>query len=322
MTRSLSPLAAFDINEDGRATAITEAWPDAKPGTGARWRWLHLELSDPNMATWVQEHLPPVAANALVQAETRPRCDAHDGGIILNLRGVNMNPGQETDDMVSLRLWVTDRLIVSSRLRKIFAVDEIRKEAVAGTAPASPDAFLQRLVEGLTDRLEAVSLSLEDATDALEDAILEEDDLQATALAPTRRKVIRIRRYVGPQREALHRLTQSDNILVGPHSRQLLAESANRATRIVEELDSVSARLTALQDHLYAEHSARMSRNGYVLSVVAAIFLPLGFLTGLFGMNVAGMPGTEWAHAFAVVSMIMALIGVGLFALFRVLKWL
>ncbi|MGB8623837.1 MAG: CorA family divalent cation transporter, partial [Paracoccaceae bacterium] len=99
MAQSITPLAAFDVMADGRAVPLSEPWPGPEPADGAHWRWLHLDLTDPALAGWARAHLPPIAASALLQAETRPRCDTLGDGLIVNLRGVNMNPGQDTDDM-------------------------------------------------------------------------------------------------------------------------------------------------------------------------------------------------------------------------------
>ncbi len=63
-------------------------------------------------------------------------------------------------------------------------------------------------------------------------------------------------------------------------------------------------------------------RNSYVLSIVAAIFLPLGFLTGLFGVNIGGMPGTEAALAFWLLTSVSVVIGIALFLIFKFSKWL
>lgn len=90
----------------------------------------------------------------------------------------------------------------------------------------------------------------------------------------------------------------------------------------MEELDAVAARLTALNDHLDARRGMAMARNGYVLSVVAAVFLPLGFLNGLFGVNVAGMPGVAWPWAFALLAGANVAVGAGLLLFFRALRWL
>ncbi|MBN2905837.1 MAG: zinc transporter ZntB [Rhodobacteraceae bacterium] len=320
MTGALHPIFALDITADGTARAAPDTGP--APGPGARWRWVHCDLGDAGLPGWAHAHLPAVAATALVQAETRPRCTPHGAGVILNLRGVNLNPGQDAADMVSLRLWVSDTLVVSVRMRRVFAIDTLRREAEAGDAPPDPGAFLCRLADLLTDRLEEVSLGLEDATDALEEAILGEDHERAADLAPTRRTAIRLHRYVGPQREALARLARIGAPLLQPDQQVLMSETANRVTRAVEELTGVTARLAALHDHLDAFHSARLGRNGYVLSVVAAIFLPLSFLTGLFGVNVAGMPGLAWPWAFAVLCVANLALGVALYAIFRALRWL
>ncbi len=315
------PIAAFDVTPDGRATPLEGEAPGPEPAKGGAYRWLHFDVADPGLAGWVAEHLPAVAAAALLQAETRPRCDQHEAGLILNLRGINLNTGAETDDMVSLRMWVTEKLIVSARVRRVFAADDLRQAMVAGTGPASTADWLAALSKSLTDRIEEASLDLDDHTSALEDELMTGEAANPAALMPLRRQAIRLRRYVGPQREALDRLAQTDAPLVNAAERTRLREIANRTMRSVEELDAVTQRLQALQEHVHAQRAEAMTRNGFVLSIVAAIFLPLGFLTGLFGVNVAGMPGATWPWAFATLSAGMLLIGIALYILFRHLRW-
>ncbi len=109
--------------------------------------------------------------------------------------------------------------------------------------------------------------------------------------------------------------------MIGRTERIKLREITNRTMRSVEELDAVSQRLQALQEHVQAQRAEAMSRNGFVLSIVAAIFLPLGFLTGLFGVNVAGMPGAQWPWAFAALSAGMLVFGIALYVYFRHLRW-
>jgi zinc transporter len=97
---------------------------------------------------------------------------------------------------------------------------------------------------------------------------------------------------------------------------------AKGTARIVEELDASYDRLGVLQDHLDGQIAERQNAASYVLSVVAAIFLPLGFLTGLFGVNVGGMPGMNSSIAFAILCISMVAIGALLWYLFRRIKWL
>ncbi|MFV2051333.1 zinc transporter ZntB [Aliiroseovarius sp. YM-037] len=288
----------------------------------AGFRWLHLDLRDQGLPPWIREHLPDIAGRALLQSETRPRCERFEDGLILNLRGVNLNPESDPEDMVSLRLWVTGNAIVSARMRKVWAVDAIREAAEAGTAPESVGRFLAELANGLTSRIETVSVGLEEQTDELEETISEGRPLPTGKLGRIRQAVIKMRRFINPQREAIAALAALEGWIITPDEQALLRETANRTRRIVEELDATRDRLSALQDNIDAERAHALSRNSYVLSVVAAIFLPLGFLTGLFGVNVAGMPGTATPQAFWVLTVCSIAVGLALFLIFKFSKWL
>ena len=72
-----------------------------------------------------------------------------------------------------------------------------------------------------------------------------------------------------------------------------------------------------IQDSMTTLLAERMNRTMLVLSIVAAIFLPLGLLTGLLGINVGGIPGTESPYAFWIVVLLLIVIGAGQIWLFR-----
>ncbi len=312
-----NPIAAFDIAKDGTAHPA----PDTAPNGPASYRWLHFDMSDPALPAWMTTHLPAIPAAAMLQTETRPRTEIFDQGVLINLRAVNLNAGQDSDDMVSVRMWMSKGLVVTARFRKVFAIDEIRQAADSGSAPASPAEFLTRLVNGLTRRIEDHAVHCDDATVVLEDAMLDGAPQDPTALAQLRRQIIRTKRFVSPQRDAVAGLENTSDSIVPKHQRALLREDANLLKRSVEQLGELQDRLSTLADHYDADNAAKIGRHGHILSIVAAIFLPLGFLTGLFGMNVAGLPGTQWPYAFAALSGLMLIIGFGLYLLFRLLKW-
>ena len=67
--------------------------------------------------------------------------------------------------------------------------------------------------------------------------------------------------------------------------------------------------------------AGKLNKNMYVLSVISAIFLPLGFLTGLFGINIGGIPGVEDPNAFWVFSGILVVIVSLQIWIFKKLGW-
>jgi zinc transporter len=141
-------------------------------------------------------------------------------------------------------------------------------------------------------------------------------------LVDLRRVAISLRRYVAPQRDALNRLSQLDEAWLDERVRGRLRETVDHVTRITEQLDEVRERSAVVQDELMNRLSQRMERTMYVLTVVATIMLPLGFLTGLLGINVAGIPGTETSWAFWAVCGILAAVAVVEVWVLRRLKWL
>ncbi|QBF33129.1 zinc transporter ZntB [Thalassococcus sp. S3] len=308
-------LFAFDIWPDGRAEPARDT---ALDGPGAL-RWRHFELNDPALRDWAAAHLPAIPADALVQPETRPRCDIYDDGLILNLRGVNLNPGADVDEMVSLRLWVTAHAIVSVRVRRVFALDDVRERTLAGEAPPDVGAFLALLLQGLAHRTRDVVLDLEAEIERLEDGYELEDTIDHRALKAPRRAVIRLLRYMTPQRDALVNLLELETPLLTAQNHAALREPINLMILATEALQAQKSRLEALHDHADARSANELGRNSYALSIVAAVFLPLGFLTGLFGVNVAGMPGLDWPWAFALLTGALVISGVLSVVL---LKWL
>ena len=310
------PICVFDIAEDGSTTI-----PTTKNLTGpARYRWWHFDLSDPNLASWCETHLAPIPAGALLQPETRPRCDSFEDGLILNLRGINLNPGQPAEEMVSVRMWVTDSAVVTVRVRRVFAIDEIRQGADAHMAPPTPAAFVTELVTRLTARVQTEVNSISKITEFFEADLEDETTPTPLELPQTRRRVIRLRRYLDPQRAALNSLATATLIPVKDHP--ALREITNRTTMAVEELEALQERLNTVQDDHDLDVARNQARNSFILSVGAGIFLPISFLTGLFGVNVGGMPGIDNPWAFAILCVSMIILALALLLFIRKKQWL
>ncbi|MEM8655038.1 MAG: zinc transporter ZntB [Pseudomonadota bacterium] len=309
-------LCSFDITPSGTAPTTGAALPEAG------YRWAHFDLTDADLPAFLDAHVPDIPGAALTAPETRPRADRYGDGLILNLRGVNLNADGPADQMVAVRLWVTHHLVVSVRVRKVFALDAMRTEAEAGTAPATSLQFVSSLATRLMGRVQDTVFDLSGRVDAMEDSVEDNDAPLPPELAEERRMAIRMRRYLAPQRDALVALVGTDSPLMTQGNRDLLREQANLAKLTVEELEALIARMTAVQDHHTAQAALSQGHNGYVLSIVAAVFLPLGFVTGLFGVNVAGMPGIETPWAFAALCAALVVMTVGAIWALRRLRWI
>ena len=281
-------------------TAAIREW---RGGPGG-FRWRHFDLSqDEGRAGLQAVGLDGMVHRALVAEETRPRCTVHGDGVIINLRGVNLNPGAEPEDMVSIRLWVTEREVVSAQFRRLMAVSDVMEAMDRGGGAGRAAELVAQLALRLADRAEPVVAALNEDIDALENDVSEGAEAGVRAkLADLRLRATVLRRYMFPQRDALSTLEIEALGWVGPADRPRLREATERVTRLAEELDAIRDRAGLVQERIADARAERMNRQMLVLSVVAAFFLPLGLLTGLLGINVAGMPGTETSWAFWAVS--------------------
>lgn len=310
---------------DGKGGGQRLSWADHLQADDHSVLWVHLDFSHPRGAQWVRDQsgLDPNVVEALLSEETRPRAFEYDEGILIVLRGVNHNPGEDPEDMVSIRVWIEPGLIISTRRRRLMSIMDIRDAIEAGHGPKSPGSFMVFLAERLGDRIGGVIDGLEDALDGAEDRAAAGATLAFRAeLGEIRRKTARIRRYLAPQRDALDRLSRSRNALMTPLDSAMLLEETSQMTNFIEEMDLARERAMVLQEEslsvLAAEQNARM----LVLSIVAAVFLPLAFFTGLMGMNVAGLPGLENERAFWIVLALMFATAGAILGYFKYRKWL
>jgi zinc transporter len=287
--------------------------------------WVHMDYTGLAASNWLcnESGIDPVIVEALTAQETRPRSMVHKGGMLLILRGVNLNPGMDPEDMISIRFWIDSSRIVTLRHRRVMAIDDLRQAVESGCGPASPSGFLEELSDRLVVRMGAVISDVDDSADALEDEVLTEQSYALRQkIAAIRRTAIRMRRYLAPQRDVMARLYNENVEWMDDRVRMRLREIADRTTRYVEDLDAIRDRASVTQEELNSRLAEQMNKTMYVLSIVAGIFLPLGLLTGLLGINVGGLPGMETSWAFTAVCILLAFIAAGLIWLFKRMKWM
>jgi zinc transporter len=271
--------------------------------------WLHFNYSRPDIMDWLIAKcgLDEITAKALTAEEPRPRSHAVDNSLLLVLRGVNLNPNSDLMDMVAIRAWIEPRRIITARNRTVMAAEDVRHALNSGSGPKDVGGFLVQLCERITLRVDVAITEIEEAEDVLEDQVLDESSYGLRPLlSDLRRRLINLRRYLSPQRQVLNQLQFDDLSWLDKEDKQKFREIADHLTRYVEELDATRDRAAIAQDELESRLAEQMNKNMYVLSVVAAIFLPLSLLTGLLGINVLGIPGANNPYGFYIVCAVLA----------------
>lgn len=327
MSETQSPLIfGYAVSPSGEVIRLN--WEDIRTGKARHDKkrvWVHLDRRHPDAKAWLEGEggLDPIIVNALFREETRPRADEHGAGWLINLRGINFNEGSSDDYMIALRIYADQDLIVSTRAFRILAASDLASAYECGEPPATHGDVISFLAERLIHRMEPVIEDLSDRIDAIEENIINgKPGLVKSELAAARRHAIAMRRYMAPQREALMSLSREDNQLLSEHNLESIRETQIVLMRISEELEAVRDRAQIVQEQIVEQRAEEMNTRLFVLSIISAVFLPLGFITGLFGVNVGGMPGVDNPFAFLALCLFMVIISSGLFWAFRKMGWL
>ncbi|MCF7535064.1 zinc transporter ZntB [Pseudomonas petrae] len=288
--------------------------------------WLHWDRSHPQTQTWLRttSGLSEFVCDLMLEENTRPRLLAlPDHELLLFLRGVNLNPGAEPEDMVSVRIFAAAQRVISLRLRSLRATDELIASLNEGKGPKTASELLLYLAQFLTDKVQAVVSELTELVDDMEERIDADERYlpEHGNMVHIRRRAAGLRRFLAPQREIYAQLTRSKMPWFVEDDADYWNELNNSLTRYLEELELTRERVGLVLEAEDRRLNERMNRTMYRFGIITGIFLPMSFLTGLLGINVGGIPGSENPFGFVYACGLMLIVAVGQMWLFKRLRW-
>lgn len=287
--------------------------------------WLHFNYTKNEAKEWIstKNGIDEIAVDALLADETRPRTIVLKDNLLLALRGVNLDPNSKPEDMKSIRLFISQNLIISTSRRTILSVTEMIEELKKGSGIKSSSEFIIELTYKMIDRIDDVIEKIHDRCDTLEDTIFDDKRrLQKAEILNIRKEIIVLKRFLVPQKEALIKLYNEQLSWLNEYQKIELRETNDQLIRHIEELDTVRDKIILIQDEISNNLSGELNKKMYIMAIISAIFLPLTFLTGLLGINVAGIPGAEYENAFFIFTGILFLVVILQFTFFKKNRWI
>ncbi|MBF0382791.1 MAG: zinc transporter ZntB [Magnetococcales bacterium] len=315
---------AFILNGQGGGEEL--GWDKIRswnPGQG--FLWVHIQPDQSQAVDWVSKEcgLDDILTTALLDTDSNPRLLKEGDSILATLRGVNLNRGADPEDMAFLNIWIDQSRAITVRKEKLMSVQDIYKEILANKGPANGPELLIRLLDRLLKRMEPVLDHLEQELDEIE--VQSSQDTNGNLgdkLLDLRHEVIGLRRHLIPQRRALEALHKEPIPWMKKTHKRWIQEKDHQVQRFLADLESFRDRAVVIQDEVKNRSSERMNRAMYMLAILTGIFLPMGFLTGLLGINVGGLPGVEYKWAFWIVcALLVGMVGINLW-IFRRMKWI
>lgn len=284
--------------------------------------WLHVSLADSRARDWVMRtpDVPEAARDLLLDSDPRVRIELLPGAIVAVLGDLFHDFDNDPERLGSLRLYLDSKLMLSARKHPLLAVDLLRRELTRGGEGLTPVTLFQTLLERLAGGLSGVAAQLSQQLEIAEDLILEgKFKGQSKPLGNLRRLVVRLRRLASANRAALATLPHVVPGLYDAAAGADLRSAVERLDAATQDLDLVQDRARLLQEEIASNMNEATNRNLFVLSIATTTLLPITLITGIFGMNVRGLPFAEHPHGFYWVMVgIAATVGFALWLLRRI----
>ena len=321
----------YRFDGDGRAHPCDAATYDAgalRQPPGDDWHWLHLDLSDVRSAQIVALlALPEEAQATLLSPDTHVNLQLEDTvahGVFVDWvhqRGVDLAAeGQlRGDDGIGwLHFAMTGRLLVTARRQALRSLEVARRAVVAGAAADSPVRLLEMVAARFADTVERSSDGLSVRLDRIEDRVLADSiGEERRDLAQLRHQTVRLHRPLTAMRRVLKPFEQRHAVDADDALLAAIARLNQRFDDLDGDVGTLQERARLLQDEVAAKLAERTNRHLYVLSMITALLLPPSLVTGLFGMNLPGLPFAHSAHGLAFALLLGAASSVGVYLLLR-----
>lgn len=287
--------------------------------------WLQLNFAVPETRQLLQSlNINESVIHALTKAESRPRVAVSNEELLLIVRGINKIKGEKPENMISVRILATRNLLISCQKKSLTSIQNLLADIEQGKPPLSTGDFIVRLNERIVINMGDTMENIEERAIAMEERVM--DDTRSNDYKPDlhnlRRQIIQLKRFLIPQRDALNKLQLDKTGWMTSKQQIRLREVGDYLLRYLEVLDASRELAAVSMETLNHRQNEQLNKRMYLLSLIASLFLPLSFFSGLFGVNLAGIPMSDSPYAFPLFVLVLLLIVLVLYRFFKKNKWL
>lgn len=265
-------------------------------------------------------HLHELAVEDVLQEEEqRPKLEIHEGHYFIVINSIRFD-----DEEIFLRavnIFLGKHFIITVTRQK---VNELRtvKPVLWEEEVDSADRFLYHLADLIVDNYFHVADRIEDKIEKLEEDILRHTrKTHLNEIIGLRSEILYLKKMLVPQKEVLGMLARKELRLIDGTLQKYFADMHENALKVTESFDTFRDLMGNLREAYQSSIASRANEIMRVFTAVTTIFIPLTFITGIYGMNTT-LPGADWPHFGPIIIASMCVMAVGIFFYFRWREWL
>jgi magnesium transporter len=263
--------------------------------------------------------LDPLALHDAQFEDDLPKLDDFGDHVLLVLHGLQ----SDRIETYEVDCFITERALITVHQNESPAVEALWHDVQTHPALAGdgPSGLAARLADGLTRRLSSVVDAFDDRVEDLIFRALVADRQLLADVAAVRADLAAVRRVVSPQREALDLARTSDSVVISDQARRRFSDVFDVASRAVAGLEGARTALAETLEAYRGAEARAATEVTKVLTIYAAVLLPLSLIAGFFGMNHRNLPTIDTEWGWLVIAAGMCLVGAMSLGVFVVEGW-
>ena len=290
--------------------------------------WINIDgVHDTSIIEKLGNHfeLHPLIMEDIVSTQQRPKMEEYNKYIFIVLRMLHFNSKEELiSEQVSLVLGSNFVISFQESIGDVF--QPIRERISKGKGrirKMGADYLAYALIDAIVDNYFIVLEKLGDTIESIEDDLIQKPSPHVLQTIHTlKREAISLRKSVWPLREVISSMDRSEATLIRKATRLYLRDVYDHTIQIIDTIESLREMVSSMLDIYLSSVSNRMNEIMKVLTIFAAIFIPLTFSAGIYGMNFANMPELGWRWGYPAVLISMAVVAAALLYYFKRKNWL
>ncbi|MFH1682815.1 MAG: magnesium/cobalt transporter CorA [Candidatus Woesearchaeota archaeon] len=291
--------------------------------------WININgISNPEVIESIgkQFNLHPLLLEDITHTDQRPKIDDYGDYIFIIIKMIYPDEGIDLvrDEQISIILG--KNFLISFQESEGDVFDPIRQRIRSIKSRINkngPDYLAYSLLDAIVDSYFLVFERLGERIEEIEEKILAVSSSETTQeMHRLKRKTISLRKSIWPLREVISSLERSGSPLIKKNTLIYLRDVYDHTIQVIDRVETSRDILASMMDVYLTNASNKLNEVMKVLTIIGTIFIPLIFITGLYGMNFEFFPELSWKYSYFTILGVMLLISLGMILYFKRKKWI
>jgi len=291
--------------------------------------WINVDgVHDISIIEKIGRHfdLHPLIQEDIVNTAQRPKYEDFEKYIFASLKMLYCRDKENGIVIEQVSLVVGSNFVISFQEKEGDVFDHVRERIRKGKGQIrkkSSDYLAYSLIDSIVDNYFSILEKYSEDMEELEEQLTADPRFEVLqTIHKLKREAIMLRKSVWPLREMIIGFQRGESGLIKKDTTIYFRDVYDHTIQVIDTIEAFRDMVSGLLDIYLSSVSNKLNEIMKVLTMFAAIFIPLTLVAGIYGMNFKYMPELEWRWGYFAVLGFMALVGVSLLIYFKRKKWM